>query len=108
MTRRAVDQAKDSGAWLEAISLFEAVRHGQRQTAGRQLRTAVDPDKVTDSLLSLLGVLLRGADSAELDRFVEAARRAGPPPPIEARPDQAFAHVSRPATVHQEKGRSDD
>lgn len=92
------EKVKDVGSWLEAISVFDAVRQGQRQTAGRLLRTAVDPDRVTGDLLSLLGVLLRGADATELDLFLEAARLAGPPPPIQCRPDHASVTGRAPAT----------
>lgn len=93
MTQQTTEAIKREGAWLEAISMFEAVRRGERQTASRLLQTTVDSDRVTSNLLSLLGVLVRGMETADLDRFIESARRAGPPPPIENRPDQAFALV---------------
>ncbi|GAB3133738.1 hypothetical protein GCM10027289_24110 [Tsukamurella serpentis] len=89
-------QTGSEGAWLEAIGLFGAVREGRQQSAWRLLQTSSEPDLVVGNLLSLLGVLLHGISPDDLDRFVDAAHQAGPPPPFGLRPDlpSTVAHHS--------------
>jgi hypothetical protein len=73
-------QTRNEGAWIEATTLFQAVRAGEHEVAMQLLRTASDPETVTLSLLRMLAVYLRGEEAAKLDHFIAAARRAGPPP----------------------------
>lgn len=74
------------GAWLEAITLFQAVREGNQPAAKQLLETSADRDRVIGNLLSMLGVFLRGEDADKLDRFIAASHRAGPPPAFGSRP----------------------
>lgn len=67
--------------WLEAIVLFQQLRNGDHATARRLIATSADPDLVVDDLLRMLVIFLRGEDVGKIDRFVEVAHRAGPPPP---------------------------
>lgn len=73
-------QERSEGTWLEAIALFETVRKGDQAASAQLLSTATEPDIVMLHLLRMLGVYLRGEDKDKLERFVAAARRAGPPP----------------------------
>ncbi|MGP5072230.1 hypothetical protein ACTXOR_12125 [Arthrobacter rhombi] len=74
------------GIWLEAITLFQAIREGNQPAARRLLDSSAHRDEVFEGLLSMLGIFLRGQQAAELDHFISAAHRAGPPPPFGARP----------------------
>lgn len=74
------------GSWLEAITLFQAVREGDQRTACRLLESTTDYESVTMNLLSMLGVYLRGEEPEKLDRFIAAAHQAGPPPRYGSRP----------------------
>lgn len=66
--------------WLEAVGLFQQLRNGDYETARRLIATSASPDLVVDDLLRMLVVFLRGEDVGKIDRFVEVALRAGPPP----------------------------
>lgn len=74
------------GIWLEAITLFQAIREGNQPAAKRLLDSTAHRDEVLEGLLSMFGIFLRGQKAAELDHFISAAHRAGPPPPFGARP----------------------
>lgn len=66
--------------WLEAVGLFQQLRNGDYETARRLIATSASPDLVVDDLLRMLVVFLRGEDVGKIDRSVEVALRAGPPP----------------------------
>ncbi|CAM5325300.1 putative protein OS=Tsukamurella paurometabola (strain ATCC 8368 / DSM / CCUG 35730 /CIP 100753 / JCM 10117 / KCTC 9821 / NBRC 16120 / NCIMB 702349/ NCTC 13040) OX=521096 GN=Tpau_2239 PE=4 SV=1 [Tsukamurella paurometabola] len=79
--------AMREGAWVEAIGLFSELRDGRQRAALRLIQSAARPDDLIGDLMSLLGVLVRGLDPAEVDRFLDAAYAAGPPPRFGARPE---------------------
>lgn len=68
------------GAWLDAVTLFQSVRDADHDAAARLLRTSSDPEAVVLNLLGMLGVYLRGEAPDNLDHFIAASHRAGPPP----------------------------
>lgn len=72
--------AAREGSWLESITLFQAIRNGEQRHAINILQTSQNRDEVARGLLSLLGVYLRGEETAKLDHFIAVSHRMGPPP----------------------------
>ncbi|CPZ98169.1 pyridoxamine 5'-phosphate oxidase-like FMN-binding protein [Mycobacteroides abscessus] len=82
-------------SWCETVAVAQALALGDKVSAAHMLRTSRRLLMVSEGLLHLLSLLMRGAPAGDTNRLLDAARiRTAPPPIPNLVPVQPFQEVS--------------
>ncbi|BBB44253.1 pyridoxamine 5'-phosphate oxidase-like FMN-binding protein [Mycobacteroides abscessus subsp. massiliense] len=83
-------------SWRETVAVAQALALGDKVSAAHMLRTSRRLLMVSEGLLHLLSLLMRGTPAGDTNRLLDAARTRTAPPPIpNLVPVQPFQEVSR-------------